>query len=289
MPKVAIITDSNSGISQAQAKELGIYVVPMPFTIDEVEYKEDINLSQEQFFKMLTSGSEISTSMPALGDLAILFNQVLESYDEIVYLPMSSGLSSSYEASTIFAQENYPDTVYVVNNQRISVSLKSDVFDALKLVNQGKTGKEIKELLEENKFNSTIYIMVETLTYLKKGGRITPAAASIAGLLKIKPILSIYGEKLDLFSKTRTVSKAYKIMLEAVMKDINRISPDGNPDTIYIGIAHTNNLESAKKMEQLARVYFPNYEFIIDNLSLSIACHIGPGSVGFGCMKKTNV
>ena len=289
MPKVAIITDSNSGISQAQAKELGIYVVPMPFTIDEVEYKEDINLSQEQFFKMLTSGSEISTSMPALGDLAILFNQVLESYDEIVYLPMSSGLSSSYEASTIFAQENYPDTVYVVNNQRISVTLKSDVFDALKLVSQGKTGKEIKELLEENKFNSTIYIMVETLTYLKKGGRITPAAASIAGLLKIKPILSIYGEKLDLFSKTRTVSKAYKIMLEAVMKDINRINPDGNPDTIYIGIAHTNNLEGAKKMEQLARVYFPNYEFIIDNLSLSIACHIGPGSVGFGCMKKTNV
>lgn len=286
MPKVAIITDSNSGITQRQAKELNIRVIPMPFTIDEVEYKEDIDLSQEKFFHMLAAGSEISTSMPALGDLALLFDEVLQKYDEIVYLPMSSGLSSSYAASAVFAKEHYPDKVYVVNDQRISVTLKRDVLDAIELVNKGKSGKEIQQLLEENKFNSTIYIAVETLTYLKKGGRITPAASSIAGLLKIKPILSIFGEKLDLFDKTRTMSKAHKIMLEAVLKDVNRMDPIGKGENMHIGIAHSNNLESALKLKELAQSYFPNHNIYFENLSLSIACHTGPGAVGFGCIKK---
>ena len=289
MSNVAIITDSNSGITQIEAKELGINVVPMPFTIDGLEYKEDINLSQEKFYELLTSGKEVFTSMPALGDLELLFDQVLKNYDQIVYIPMSSGLSSSYSASAIFAEENYPNKVFVVNNQRISVTLRSDVLNAIEFAKQGKTGEEIKTLLEASRFDSTIYVTVDDLTYLKKGGRITPAVATIAGLLKIKPILSIYGEKLDLFQKARTLSKCFKIMIDAVNKDIAKLDPEGLGTNIQLAIAHSCNLEDAEKLKETVLEIYPKHEIIINPISLSVACHTGPGAIGLGCIKKADI
>ena len=207
MSKVIVVTDSNSGITQSQSKELGVVVLPMPFYIDDKMYYEDIDLTQEQFYEKLTQGGEIKTSMPLVGDVTDKWDELLKEYDEIVYIPMSSGLSSSCETALMLAQD-YEGRVEVVNNQRISVTQRQSVLDAKMLVEQGKSATEIKEILEKNKFESSIYIMVDTLEYLKKGGRITPAAAALGTLLKLKPVLQIQGEKLDAFAKARTVKQA---------------------------------------------------------------------------------
>ena len=219
--KVAIMTDSNSGITQAQAKELGIFVLPMPFTINNQEYLEDVNLTQDEFYDKLMNNAEVFTSQPAVGEVTKFFNKILKDYDQIVHIPMSSGLSGSCQTALMLAQEDeYKDKVYVVDSQRISVTQKWDVLDAIELAKQGKSAKEIHDILMDNKMNATIYITVNTLEYLKKGGRVTPAAAALGGLLKIKPILTIQGEKLDSFQKTRTMVKARSIMIEAVMNYI---------------------------------------------------------------------
>ena len=221
--KVAILTDSNSGITQDEANKLGVFVLPMPFTIDGQEYKEDINLSQEEFYDKLMNNAEVFTSQPAVGEVTQLFDNILKDYDQIVHIPMSSGLSGSCQTALMLAEEDeYKGKVYVVDSQRISVTQKYDVLDALELSKQGKNAKEIHDILMENKLNATIYITVNTLEYLKKGGRITAAAAALGGLLKIKPILTIQGEKLDSYQKTRTMAKANKIMIDATMKDIKK-------------------------------------------------------------------
>lgn len=217
MGKVVILTDSSSGIRQAEAQQLGISVLPMPFFINGETLFEDINLTQDTFYEHLTDGAEISTSMPAVGDLTDRWDELLKEYDEIVYIPLSSGLSSSCETATaLSSDEEYEGKVFVVNNQRISVTQKQSVFDAIRLAESGKSGKEIKDILEDAKFQSSIYIMVDTLYYLKKGGRITPAAAALGTLLKLKPVLQIQGEKLDAFAKARTVKQAKSIMIKAV-------------------------------------------------------------------------
>ena len=218
MSKVIVVTDSNSGITQSQSKELGVVVLPMPFYIDDKMYYEDIDLTQEQFYEKLTQGGEIKTSMPLVGDVTDKWDELLKEYDEIVYIPMSSGLSSSCETALMLAQD-YEGKVEVVNNQRISVTQRQSVLDAKMLVEQGKSAAEIKEILEKNKFESSIYIMVDTLEYLKKGGRITPAAAALGTLLKLKPVLQIQGEKLDAFAKARTVKQAKSIMIDAMKSD----------------------------------------------------------------------
>ena len=287
--KVAIMTDSNSGITQTEAKELGIFVLPMPFTINGQEYEEDINLTQEEFYDKLMSGAEVFTSPPAAGEGPRFFDNILKEYDEIVHIPMSSGLSGSCQTALMLAQEDeYQGKVYVVDSQRISVTQKWDVYDALEMSKQGKSAKEIHDILMANKLNATIYITVNTLEYLKKGGRITPAAAALGGLLKIKPILTIQGEKLDSFQKTRTMAKANKIMIDATLKDIReRIDPE-NDDmrNARIMIAYTYDKEQALELKKQVEEVFPNHEVICDPLSLSVACHIGPHSLAVAACKK---
>ena len=190
MSKVAIVSDSNSGITQLQAEELGITILPMPFFVGDKTLYEDIDLSQKEFYQMLSENANISTSMPLVGNVTDTWDALLKEYDEIVHIPMSSGLSGSCETALMLAQD-YEGKVQVVNNQRISVTQRQSVLDAMALAEQGRSAVEIKEILERDKFESSIYIMVDTLYYLKKGGRITPAAAALGTLLKLKPVLQI--------------------------------------------------------------------------------------------------
>ena len=287
MKKVAIVTDSNAGIRQEEAKELGIFVLPMPFTIDDQTYYEDINLTQEEFFEKQISGAEIFTSQPVVGNVKELWDQILKDYDEIVHIPMSSGLSGSCQTACMLAQE-YDNRVFVVDSQRISVTQKYDVIDAKRMADEGKSGQEIYDILTENKLNASIYITVNTLEYLKKGGRITPAAATLGGLLKIKPILTIQGEKLDSFQKTRTMQKASKIMIEALRHDIQeRIDPTHEDmSDARIMIAYTYDRDQALEFKKEVEEAFPNHDIICDPLSLSVACHIGPHSLAIAACKK---
>lgn len=285
MNKVAILTDSNSGITQAEAKELGVYVIPMPFYINEQLYYEDIDLTQEQFYEKLTQGGEITTSMPITGNLIDLWDKLLEDYDQVVYIPMSSGLSSSCATAQMLS-EDYDGKVVVVDNQRISVTQKLSALEAKKLADMGKTAEEIRDALMEIKAASTIYITVDTLEYLKKGGRLTPAVAAIGSLLKIKPVLSIYGEKLDKFAMARTMKQAKSIMIDALKKDMKNVLHTDNLDDVIISIAHTNNLEAAEKFKEELLAEFPGKEIWIDPLSLSVSCHIGPGALACTVTKK---
>ena len=285
MSKVAILTDSNSGITQAEAKELGVYVIPMPFYINEQLYYEDIDLTQEQFYEKLTQGGEITTSMPITGNLIDLWDKLLEDYDQIVYIPMSSGLSSSCATAQMLS-EDYDGKVVVVDNQRISVTQKLSALEAKKLADIGKTAEEIRNALMEIKAASTIYITVDTLEYLKKGGRLTPAVAAIGSLLKIKPVLSIYGEKLDKFAMARTMKQAKSIMIDALKKDMQNVLHTDNLDDVIISIAHTQNQEAAEKFREELLAEFPGKDIWIDPLSLSVSCHIGPGALACTVTKK---
>lgn len=284
MKKTAIVTDSNSGITQSRGKELGIYVLPMPFFIDGELFLEDISLTQEQFYERLGADSEISTSQPSPGDVMELWEKLLREYDEIVHIPMSSGLSNSCETAMSIAAE-YDGKVQVVNNQRISVTQEQSVYDAMKLRSQGKTAREILEVLEREKFQSSIYITVDTLKYLKKGGRVTPAAAAIGTVLNLKPVLQIQGEKLDAFAKVRGWKAAKKTMLKAIEADLSGRFADVKEDMI-LGMAYTCSREEAQEWKKEIQERFPGYEMLEGPLSLSVACHIGPGAMAVTCMKK---
>lgn len=284
MGKIAIITDSNSGITQEKGKELGIYVLPMPFFIDGELYLEDITLSQEQFYQKLGADSDISTSQPSPGSVMELWERVLKDYDEIVCIPMSSGLSSTCSTAMSIAAE-YKGRVQVVDNQRISVTQEQSVYDAMKLRDEGKSAEEIKEILEKEKLEASIYITVDTLKYLKKGGRITPAAAAIGTVLNLKPVLQIQGEKLDAYSKVRGWKSAKKAMLNAIEKDLTVRFADVR-DQMVLGMAYTCTREEAQEWKQEIADRFPGYEILEAPLSLSVACHIGPGSMAVTCMKR---
>lgn len=286
MSKIAIVTDSNSGITQELAKEMGVYVLPMPFTINGETYFEDVNLTQEEFYGLLTDGADISTSQPSPDSVMKLWNELLQEYDEIVHIPMSSGLSGSCQSAMIFAQE-YKGKVEVVNNQRISVTQYQSVLDAMELVKKGLRAKEIKAYLEEDKFNSSIYIMLDTLYYLKKGGRVTPAAAAIGTMLRLKPVLTIQGDKLDAFAKARTTSQGKSIMMNALKNDIE--TRFGGLDNVVLQIAHSHNEEAALAFREEIEAAFPGQTIkLISPLSLSVSCHIGPGALAFACCKKIN-
>ena len=284
MSKVAIVTDSNSGITQKRGEELGIYVLPMPFFIDGELYLEDITLSQEQFYEKLGADSEISTSQPSPGDVMDLWDKLLVDYDEIVCIPMSSGLSSTCETALSLAQD-YDEKVQVVNNQRISVTQEQSVYDAIKLRDEGKSAAEIRQVLEKEKMQASIYITVDTLKYLKKGGRITPAAAAIGTVLNLKPVLQIQGEKLDAFAKVRGWKAAKKTMLNAIEKDLTDRFADVK-DQMVLGMAYTCSKEEADEWKNEIQARFPDYELVEGPLSLSIACHIGPGAMAITCMKR---
>lgn len=289
MGKVAIITDSNSGITQREAKELGIFVLPMPFTMEEQEYFEDISLTQKQFYEKLESGADIATSQPSPDSVMELWDRVLESYDQIVCIPMSSGLSGTTQTAIMLSME-YDGRVVVVDNQRISVTQRQSVLDAMLLAEQGKCAEEIADILMKTKMDSDIYIMVDTLKYLKKGGRVTPAAAAIGEILHLKPVLQIHGEKLDAFAKARNVKAAKTLMLNAIKKDIidslGKIPKATDPNAPWIAMAHTKNEEEAKKWREELAEEFPGYDIHIDPLSLSVACHIGPGALALTWTKR---
>lgn len=288
MAKIAIMTDSNSGIAPDEAKQLGIKVLPMPFMIQGETYYEDVNLSQEQFYSMLNEGEDISTSMPAMGDTMDAWDELLKEHDEVVYIPMSSGLSGSCHAAVMLSEE-YDGKVHVVDNHRISVTMRQSVLDALELSKAGLDGKEIKEKLEEVKGESSIYIMVDTMHYLKKGGRVTPAAAALGTLLRIKPVLSIQGEKLDLFSKARTVKNAKTTMIAQIKKELEERfnTPDGA--NMHLAVAYTCDKEAATQWKEEVEAEFPGCEVVMNPLSLSVSCHIGPGAIAIACSKKINV
>lgn len=280
MARVAIVTDSNSGITQQQAKDIGVFVLPMPFLINGEEYFEDINLTQEEFYEKLVSDAEVSTSQPSAGDVMAMWDKVLEEgYDAIVHIPMSSGLSGSCETA-ILLSDDYDGKVHVVNNQRISVTQRQSVLDAKKLADSGKSAEEIKEFLEDTKMDSLIFIMVNDLKYLKKGGRVTPAGAALATILGIKPVLKIYGEKLDAFAKARSMKQSKRIMIEAIKDYMSKNFKEAYEQENYkLQIAYTYDREPAEEFKKEVSEVFPGIDVYIDNLSLSVSCHIGPGAL----------
>ena len=286
--KTAIVTDSNSGITQSLAKELGIYVVPMPVLIDGEQFFEDISLSQDQFYEKLKSDAQVSTSQPSAFDVGELWSKLLKDYDKIIHIPMSSGLSETCRTLSHLAESEYAGKVYVIDNQRISITMRRSVDDALNMLKDGKTAEEIRDWLTETKMQSSIYIMVDTLKYLKKGGRLTPAVAAIGTLLKIKPVLQIQGEKLDQYAKVRKLADAKSTMINAVKHDMDtRFKELRNAGKMTLAIAHTQNDEEAKIFCDEIKAAFPDVEFTyIDPLSLSVSCHIGPGALAIGATVK---
>lgn len=287
MGKIAIITDSNSGITQDEGRKLGISVLPMPFYINDVMYLEGITLSQEAFYERLKNDESISTSQPSPAEVCGLWDNLLEEYDEIVHIPMSSGLSASCDTATMLARD-YDGRVQVVNNQRISVTQRQSVLDAIALRDAGKNAAEIKEKLEEEKMESSIYITLETLKYLKKGGRITAAAAALGTVLNLKPVLTVQGDKLDAFSKVRGLKAAKRTMLKAIKQDIEERFK-GKEEQLILGMAYTGDEEAAQEWKEEIQKNFPQYELKSAPLSLSVACHIGPGSLAITCTKKVSL
>ena len=282
--KICIMTDSNSGMTQDEGKSLGIPVVPMPFTINGKDYLEDINLGQEEFYNLLDEKAVVLTSQPSAGTLMDMWKTALKDNDAVVYIPMSSGLSKSCETATFLSNEKeFKDKVFVVNNQRISVTQKQSVLDAMELRDKGLSAKEIKEFLEKVKMDSTIYITVDSIDYLRRGGRITAAAATFAKLLKIKPVLQIKGEKLDAFDKVRGMKGAKRSMLDQMKKDVNELF--GGVENVHLYVAYTLDKEPADEFIQMVEEEIGHVD-ICDPLSLSVSCHIGPGALAIACSKK---
>ena len=286
MQKIAVMTDSNCGILPDEGKKLGISIVPMPVIIDGTTYYEGVDITAEEFYKRQAAGAEITSSLPSPGDVMDMWEALLKEHDEVVYIPMTSGLSTSCHSAVMLAEE-YDGRVHVVDNKRISVTQMQSVFDACKMAEQGMTGSQIKQRLEEEALDATIYIAVDTLEYLKKGGRITPAAAALGTMLRLKPVLQIHGEKLDAFSKVRTMSAAKKTMIDAIRNDLeNRFA--GSP--MKLAIAHTNNEAMALEFKAELEKEFPGYpEIIVNELSLSVACHIGDGALAVACSRIPEV
>ena len=290
MGNVAIVTDSNSGISQAEGKELGIYVIPMPFLVDGKLYFEDVDMNKEQFYHFLENDADLSTSQPSPGDVMDLWDKLLKEYDEIVHIPMSSGLSASCSTAMGLARD-YDGKVQVVDNQRISVTMQQSVMDAKRLAAAGKSAAQIKEILEKEALESSIYLMVDTLKYLKKGGRITPAAALLGSALNLKPILQIQGDKLDAYKKVRGVKAAKKNMLEAMKKDVEgRFSDYVTKGQLKLHVAYTTDEETAKQWKEEVQNMFPDIAITrMDPLSFSVTCHTGPGVLAIAASHALDV
>ncbi len=283
--KIAVVTDSNSGITQRQAAEYGVHVLPMPFMIDDETFYEDINLDQKGFYEKLEGGADVVTSQPSPDSVLTLWEKLLKDYDEIVHIPMSSGLSGSCQSAVMLARD-FGGKVQVVNNQRISVTQRQSVLDAKLLTEKGESAARIKEILEQDKFNSSIYIMLDTLYYLKKGGRITPAAAAIGTILKLKPVLQIQGEKLDAFAKARTTNQGKQIMINAIRNDMETRFGGARADNIWLQVAYTKDDKAAEQFAEELKERFGEFDMVCNPLSLSVACHIGPGALAVACCKK---
>lgn len=288
--KTAITTDGNSGLTRAEAEKLGITIIPTPVIIDGQIYLEDISLTQDFFYEKLTGNSQISTSQPSPESLKEYWDKLLEEYDEIIYIPISSGLAAAYDTAYQLTQteEKYKGKVFAIDNHRVSVTQKQSLFDALKMAKEGKTAKEIAKWLTATAMKSSIYIMVDTLTYLRKGGRLNPAVAFVGNLLKVKPVLQNHGEKFDQFMKSRKVSDAKAAMIAAMRKDLEtQFKDEYEAGKMTLQVAHTQNLDAALKFKTEIEEAFPNVEFtFVDSLSLSVSCHIGPGALAIASSIK---
>ena len=288
--KIAISTDGNSGLTRKEAEQLGITIIPTPIIIDGEIYLEDISLTQDLFYEKLTNNSQISTSQPSPESLKEHWDKLLEEYDEVIYIPISSGLAAAYDTAYQLTQteEKYKGKVFAIDNHRVSVTQKQSLFDALKMAKEGKTGKEIAQWLTETGMKSSIYIMVDTLTYLRKGGRLNPAVAFVGNLLKIKPVLQCHGYKFDQFTKARKISDAKAAMIEAMRNDIEtKFKDEYEAGKMTLQVAHTQNLDAAIKFKTEIEEAFPNIQFTyVDSLSLSVSCHIGPGALAVACSIK---
>ncbi|HJA07014.1 MAG TPA: DegV family protein [Candidatus Mediterraneibacter pullicola] len=287
MSGIAIMTDSNCGIMPSDADAYGIYVLPMPVIIDGETYYEGINITLDEFYKKQSTGAVISTSQPSPGDVTAMWDMILASHDELVFIPMSSGLSNTCQTALILAEdEPYKGRIYVVNNHRISVTQTMSVLDAKALAGQGHTAGEIKEILEKESLDATIYIAVNTLEYLKKGGRITPAAAAIGTVLRLKPVLTIQGDKLDSYAKARGMKSAFHTMLNALKNDISgRLAPLKEQDRLKLGIANTLMEEERFEAFRLElQQTFPELDLVYFPLTMSIGAHVGPGGLGIGAV-----
>ncbi|MCL2708533.1 MAG: DegV family protein [Defluviitaleaceae bacterium] len=286
MGGVAVVTDSNSGITQEQSQRLGVYVLPMPVLMDGETYLEDVDIKHDYFFERMIAGAEIRTSQPSTGNLMEIWVRLLETYDEIVHIPMSSGLSASCESAQVLSRE-YGGRVCVVDNQRISVTQRQSALDALRLAAEGLSAAEIKLRLENAKLDSSIYIMLDTLLYLKKGGRVTPAGAALGTILNIKPVLQIQGGKLDAYAKVRGYKQGKAALVEAMKKDFEgRFADCKNPDKMNLAVAYTYNRDAAECFAEEVAAAFPKFKTHIDPLSLSVSCHIGPGALALACSKN---
>lgn len=280
---IAIVTDTNSGMTLEQAENLGVTIIPMPFYINGELYFEGVNLDADGFYKHLADNSEVNTSQPAPGDVMKIWDELLKEKEEIIYIPMSSSLSGSCQTAEVLSQD-YDNKVHVVDNRRISVTQLQSVKDAVNLAKKGMSGEEIKKILEDRQYQSSIYVTPDDLDYLKKGGRITPAVASVAKVLNIKPVLEIQGKKLDVFKKVRGMKQARRIMKQAIRKDLEDRFSD--IDTMKIYAAYTSNIELGKFWKSELEEEFPGYEIELYPLSLSVSCHIGPESLGIGCVEE---
>ena len=288
MPKIAVMTDSNSGIMPGDGKYPDIHVLPMPVIIDEKIYYEGIDISHTDFYRMQSSGANITTSQPSPGDVTSMWKELLRTYDQVVFIPMSSGLSNTCQtAAMLSGDEEFAGRVFVVNNRRISVPQLQSVLDAQILARDGKSGGEIRDILEKEALDASIYIAVDTLEYLKKGGRITPAAAAIGTVLRLKPVLTIQGDKLDSFAKARGMKSAFRTMLGAVKEDISsRFSQLKDDELLKVGIANTE-MESDKleMFKEEMKNNFPDMELVYSPLTMSIGTHTGPGALGIGIFR----
>lgn len=289
MPEIAIMTDSNCGIMPSEEKTYGIHILPMPVIIDGRTYYEGLDIDPETFYKKQTEGASITTSQPSPGDVEAMWDSLLESHKEIVFIPMSSGLSNTCQTALSLADEEpYKGKVFVVDNHRISVTQALAVLDAVSLAREGKTGEEIRNILEQQSLDATIYIAVDTLEYLKKGGRITPAAAAIGTVLKLKPVLTIQGDKLDSYAKARGMKSAFQIMLDALKTDVEtRLYPVKKQGNLKIGIANTQmDPEKLERFKTELKQNFPDMELIYFPLTMSIGTHTGPGALGIGAVRS---
>ena len=281
--KTAVMTDSNSGISQQEADALGLFMMPMPVIIDGETHYEGIDLTHDSFFSALTGGRDVTTSQPSPGDLLDRWDKILSSgYDELIYIPMSSGLSNSCSTAISLSAE-YNGKVQVADNHRISVTMRASIEEAIAYASNGISAAEIKRSLEENAYNSSIYIAVDTLEFLKKGGRVTPAGAALGAVLNIKPILTIQGERLDAFAKVRGMKKAKQKIVEALQNDFDTRFKDIPTERLRLGAAGSG-LTPAEREDWRATLAnaFPQFDIYYDPLSFSICCHVGPQSYGVG-------
>ncbi|MFI3201660.1 MAG: DegV family protein [Eubacteriales bacterium] len=287
MSKIAIVTDTNSGISVEEAKEKGILLIPMPFIINEETFFEGVTLTKEEFYTRMEADDNITTSQPSPESIMTCWEEALRDCDEVIHMPMSSGLSGSYQTAVMLS-EDYHGKVHVVDNKRISDTLRQSVLDAIELSKTDITGEQLKNKLEEDGVNSTIYITLDTLHYLKKGGRLTPLAAALGTILKIKPVLTIQGSALDAFAKVRTTNQAKTMMINAITADIEKkLGGLGIDNAIRLAVVHSNNEELAIEYGKMVEEAFPHYLVEISELSLSIASHTGPGALAIACTRKS--